>query len=96
MSYALLGGAPDHFSPLFINYLREHNPVVFEDDDWIVIENCKYHTKDKPWLTAFVKKPLAQINLQVLHDKFGAWEWKKKAAIMQTVKRFHIHFYPVV
>lgn len=93
MSYALLGNAPDHFSPLFIDYLREHNPTVFENDNWIVIENCKYHTPERLWLTAFAKRPLGEVSFQALHDKFGALEWLKKSAGSQTVKRFHIHFY---
>lgn len=92
-SYPLLGDAPDHFSEDFIVYLRKHNPVVFEDDDWIVIENCKYHTPERMWLTAFAKRPLDQTRFTVLHDKFGALEWLKKAADSQTVKRFHVHFY---
>lgn len=94
--YPLLENAPDHSRPEFIDYLRENNVVVWETDVWIVIENCKYHTKEKPWYTAFWK-PVAQHSamnaLHWLSFAFMDWEWLKKAEEKQTVKRFHIHFY---
>lgn len=100
----LLRGAPEHTSPEFIDYLRENNKVVEEDNTWIVIENFKYHTEKKPWLTAFWKGdndgtcyssdfaiPLADLACSILLYKYRDWEWLKKADSKQTVKRFHIH-----
>lgn len=101
----LLLNAPDHNSDAFIDYLREHNKVVFENPQWIVIENFKYHKKLKPWYTAFHKprefwpgsdaKVEWWQDIDILHYQrdWKDWEWLKKAATEQTVKRFHIHIH---
>jgi hypothetical protein len=91
-TYPLLRDAPDHFSEGFIDFLRARNPVVFEDDSWIIIENCKYHTPEQPWLTAFAKSTKNFPDLETL-SPWSDWEWQKKAMEKQTVKRFHIHIY---
>ena len=90
-AYPLLENAPEHDSPDFISYLRRNNVVVYDDNHWIVIENCKYHTFEKPWYTAFLKEGVP--NVAPLIKKFGHMEWKKKAVAKQTVKRFHIHLF---
>ena len=90
-SYPLLDNAPEHDSPDFISYLRRNNVVIHEDERWIVIENCKYHTFEKPWYTAFHKE--GTVNLFPLIKKFGHMEWRKKSVKKQTVKRFHIHIF---
>jgi hypothetical protein len=90
--YPLLIDAPDHFSEGFIDFLRARNPVVFENDTWIIIENCKYHTPEQPWLTAFAKSTKNFPDLETL-SPWSDWEWQKKAMEKQTVKRFHIHIY---
>lgn len=57
MTYdALLASAPPHDKPEFIEYLREHNRVVRENEEWLIIENIKHHRPTRPWYTAFYKK----------------------------------------
>lgn len=92
-SYSLLEKAPSHNSPEFINFLRKNNVVVWENNWWIVIENCKYHTSEKPWYTAFYKYVSIEWNdlRHLLTGEFAEWEWLKKAKSKQTVRRFHIH-----
>ncbi len=85
----LLANAPDHHAPEFLTYLKDNNPLVYEDDLWLIIENAKYHTPEKPHLTAFAKT--SRLDFSILRDYWGNWEWRKKSAEKQTVKRFHIH-----
>ena len=99
-TYPLLEKAPPHDSLEFVDYLREHNKVLEENSDWIVIENCKYHTEKTPWYTAFLKgdsQYLGWQNLGLLWAMLPAemqyWNWLKKSADKQTVKRFHVHIY---
>lgn len=85
MEYAeLLAKAPAHDSPEFIEFLRENNEVLWEDEWWLVIKNVKYG-----WPTAFAKELLPY--LSDLEDKYDHLEWKKKPSSEQTVKRFHLH-----
>lgn len=93
MTYELLEKAPkDHLSDEFLEFLRKNNKVVWEDEYWLIIENCKYHSKEKPWLTAFSKNEVVPFHaLSIFFRKYADWEWLKKAANKQTVKRFHIH-----
>lgn len=90
----LLAEAPAHDTPEFIEYLKQNNKVVAENDAWIVIENFKYHTPERPWLTAFYK-PVAQHSalkaMSWVGYMFMDWTWLKKNADTQSVKRFHIH-----
>jgi hypothetical protein len=100
-SYPLLEKAPPQDTPEFITYLRENNPVIYDGDCWIVIENCKYHTKEVPWYTAFWKCDRQDddregmewwMDIDILWYNFGDWKWIKKAKEDQTVPgRFHIH-----
>jgi hypothetical protein len=91
----LLANAPNHQSPQFIQYLVENNRVVYKNAHWIVIENAKYHTKVKPWYTAFIITPdaLELADLDKLNDVFGHLTWLKKSPKKQTVQRFHVHMY---
>lgn len=96
MSYPLLKKAPkDHMSDDFIKFLKQNNKVKFENDQWLVIENCKYHTKKSPWLTAFHKGKGEWYNdLDILWyhcEEWRDWKWIKKSKLKQSVKRFHIH-----
>lgn len=62
MSYQkLLEKAPAHDSEEFIDFLKLNNTVVWENPQWIVVENFKYHTPDRPWYTAFWKGPVYSI-----------------------------------
>jgi hypothetical protein len=98
-AYPLLENAPVQDTVGFVDYLRENNPVVFENPQWIIIENCKYHTPEKPWLTAFWKGPPDDESttewwqdVDILWYEYGDWRWIKKGKGEQTVpKRFHIH-----
>lgn len=97
MSYPLLEKAPPHDSPEFIDFLRQNNKVVYENNEWLVIENCKYHKPEAPWYTAFYKGEQgdthAVMNIWTLWfgGDFDGWEWRKKRSSDQTIKRFHIH-----
>lgn len=85
MSYPLLENAPaDHNSHEFLQYLRDNNPILWENRDWLVIENCKYG-----WPTAFAKN--YTVEMQPLVERYGQYEWKVKPANKRTVGRFHIH-----
>lgn len=104
----LLKNAPSHDSDAFLDYLAEHNKIVFENDQWLVIENFKYHTPEKPWYTAF-HKPVQKaamiegvrydvdwyndIDVLVYEEDWINWEWLKKSSGEQTIKRFHIHIH---
>lgn len=90
-TYPLLEKAPPHDSDAFIDYLRDNNVVVQEDESCIIIENCKYHTKETPWHTVFYKtRGMLQVAVLDLYG-YSDWEWLKKAKKNQTVSRFHIH-----
>ena len=85
MTYeTLLANAPDHLSPEFLEYLKEHNEVVFDDDSFLAVKNVKYG-----WTTAFAKTEDPRLDgLIVL---YGDYEWRVKPKSKRTVKRFHIH-----
>lgn len=80
----LLQNAPPHNTLEFLQYLRDHNEVLFENIDWLVIKNFKYG-----WPTAFAKCTL--VELEPLLELYGKYEWKVKPADERTVTRFHIH-----
>lgn len=75
MTYPLLLNAPDHLSAEFITYLRENNVVIHEDAHWLVIENCKYHTTERAWHTAFWKNDACPRRaVPSFHSKmYGGW-----------------------
>ena len=80
----LLKNAPPHDTDEFLQYLREHNKVIAENTNWLVIENCKYD-----WFTAFAK--VNNPKLGFLLRKWGHREWKVKPKDKRSVTRFHIH-----
>ena len=91
MTYPLLEKAPkDHDSEEFLQFLREHNEIIYDGVYWLIIANCKYDKPERRWYTAFLKRenynPLAP-----LVGLFGDWEWLKKPAGKNSVRRFHIH-----
>jgi hypothetical protein len=89
---ALLAEAPAHDSEEFLEFLRQRNVVAIEDADWLVIENFKYHTTERPWLTAFRKgnypSMLEPDNLRML---FWKYDVLIKVPERQTVSRYHVH-----
>lgn len=98
MNYeTLLREAPAHDSAEFMEYLKEKNKVVYESISWLVIENFKYHTKEKPHYTAFWqtehnKHPFPDIYaIMGLQDEFRDFDFLIKARSRRSVQRFHIH-----
>jgi len=101
----LLAKAPrDHFSKEFQLFLVNNNRVRFMDYKWIVIENCKYHTKQNDWLTAFYigsfglsndEEQEALTELREILLEFPDREILIKAPIKRSVKLFHVHLYKV-
>ena len=87
----ILKTVPDHNSPEFLDYLRENNPVIWENSNWLVIQNCK----DKNVRTAFWKPSRGlfrpEMYLYEVLDQYPECEWRKKHANKQSIKRFHIH-----
>lgn len=93
MTYPLLEKAPkDHNSPEFLDFLRDNNVVIMDGATWLVIENCKYHTKEKPHYTAFFVQGLPLgMSIMELQNRFPEFDLLIKAPKRQSVKRFHIH-----
>lgn len=86
--FELLKTTPDHNSEDFLDFLKKHNKIVWENQRWLIIENCKY----EGWRTAFSKDPeFATKNLHEILDQYPECEWHKKHINKQTIKRFHIH-----
>lgn len=98
---------PPPDSVQFLDYLRANNRVVDENDIWLLIENCKYHTREKGYYTAFLKPqmkyarvtpnmlfPSEWSSLFRLYQKYaGGWEFVIKAELQQSIRtRFHVHF----
>ena len=87
-----------------MTFLRENNRVVYENEEWLVIENCKYHMKDgnKGWHTAFLKSNEPWHIIQTKHyDRlrgviimmgYSTWEMRVKRQQDRSVKRLHVHF----
>lgn len=102
----LLADAPqDHLSNEFLEYLKRFNRIVWENDQWLVIENFKYHTPDDNWYTAF-HKPKEKgdrfysnavtsmwDDLDILDSKFRqmGFDLLIKASERQSVRRAHVH-----
>jgi hypothetical protein len=92
----------DHYSNDFKMFLINNNNVRFINQDWLVIENKKYHTEENDWLTAFYvgsymregddwyglgKLQNLQFTFKESHDR----EWRIKAPSKRTIKLFHVH-----
>lgn len=94
----LLRKAPPQDSLEFLTYLRDNNEVIFESQEWLVIENFKYHEKFAPWYTAF-HKPKDEVHQWYddidelwYHEDWATWGWLKRGSDAQSVPgRFHIH-----
>lgn len=103
MTYKLLELAPEnHNSQEFLDFLRSNNTVVFENEVWLVIENCKYHKPESKHHTAFLKSNQGWFIMQDDHYKalksviiamgYTQWAMLIKRPQDRTVKRFHVHF----
>lgn len=94
-TYDLLEKAPkDHNSEEFLQFLRDNNNIVSEDYAWLIIENCKYHTKNRPWYTAFAKVDtvlLALSEMNGLSYEFPDMHIILKPDTHRSVDRFHVH-----
>lgn len=100
---SLLKECPPWDSPLFINFIRANNKVLYENNYWIVIENIKYHTEESKFYTAFIKKlksrfteisdteflSLGEIVLKENLNNYFKYENDKEN---KSIKRYHIHF----
>ena len=98
MTYELLEKAPkDHLSDEFLQFLRENNEVIEENDLWLIVANCKYDTPGKRWYTAFWKPAKIRMapmsSLGYLSEAYGHLTWLIKAPKDRSVKRFHVHLY---
>ena len=101
----LLAQAPkDHYSKEFQLFLINNNQVRFINYKWIVIENCKYKTKENDWLTAFYigsyglsdnEEGEALTELGRLLLDFPNREILIKAPSKRSIKLFHVHLYKV-
>jgi hypothetical protein len=93
--YPHLANAPvDHSSEEFLEYLRTNNVVVYEDGAWLVIENCKYHTPEKPWYTAFKKRDFyTWPEVEMLWVRYPDMDITIKHPNNRSVKRPHVHFH---
>ena len=88
-----LDRAPDHNSHEFIVFLRENNTIVVESEDWLIVENLKYHSTELPWYTAFHKREQELLgysvrNLEILMPNY---RYMFHPVSNRTVDRFHIH-----
>lgn len=94
-TYPLLEQAPqDHESPEFLKFLRKNNVVVRETDNWLIIENCKYHSELHPWYTAFLLNPKATVDqhsMKELQGYYPGFHLILKAPNLRSVQRFHFH-----
>lgn len=87
----LLSKMPVHDSPEFIDWIRINNPVVYENEHWIVIENFKYHFLSRPWLVAFAKTD--KLEMTDLLRVYGDWGLLKNLPKDMTINRVHFHIY---
>ena len=94
MTYPLLKQAPkNHMSAEFIDFVRANNTVILETPAWIVVENCKYHTKKRRHYTAFYKYLYGiEDCLDVILKKFPDMLAYINPPQKRSVRRFHIHF----
>ena len=94
MKYKEFQDAPeDHCSEEFLEYLRNKNTVIAEDDDWILIENYIYHKPEARHYTAFNKQNNVYTipwYLYTFHC-FG-WQILVNAIVDRSVDRWHVHF----
>lgn len=91
----LLKQAPqDHFSDEFIQFLRDNNEVVEENENWLIIKNCKDSNDYTAFFIRDIWKNVYKMFLMDMPDlikKYENREWKIKAPHKRTVKLFHVH-----
>lgn len=98
MTYPLLKKAPkDHFSNEFVEFLINNNKVVEHKKNWLIIENCKYHSQGREWFTAFYigKGSIperCQLGELLIFAPFG-YHLMIKPPQKRTVERFHVHIF---
>lgn len=91
----MIKNIPSHTSEKFIDFLRERNVVRYESENWLVIENIKYHRENSQWLTAFYKsngKPSYNV-IGFLFDFYlpQGWLLKENESNQQSIARYHLH-----
>ncbi len=99
MNYeTLLKNAPKHDTPEFLVYLMNNNTVVKMTTCWLIIENCKYHTPDQPWYTAFAMDNSNYVSAYSMEELFknvpDGWCLMKKTEDKRTIGRLHYHLFP--
>lgn len=88
----LLKDAPVHTTKEFLLYITHLNTIVAENKKWLVIQNIKYHTTEKPYYTAFFKKEIPTFKeIMQLHEMFLTFDLLIKPPIHRTIKRYHVH-----
>lgn len=98
---------PPYDTYKFLDYLKKKNKVIGENQSWLLIENCKYHSKTSGYYTAFFKPntkykkvtpnmlfPSEWNDLWRLYQKHSdGWEIRIKAESDRSIRtRFHVHF----
>ena len=83
----------DHKSNEFQDWLRDNNTVNKETDEWLVIENIKYHREEKPWYTAFLKEDRVGLDvvLTSLMLEYPGYSIILHHPAHQTIRMFHVH-----
>lgn len=89
----LMLNAPPHDSDEFVQFLRDNNTVRLETPEWIVVENFKYHTKEREWLTAFDLKPNMTLESKILllEIEYPNHTFIQHSLRTRTVTRRHLH-----
>lgn len=99
MYQKLLEAPKDHLSHDFIKYIYENNPIVYDGDYWIGIENCKWHKEDSFHYTFFairgirfkyqltMKEKMEELAVEITHKikpHYNKYE-------NRSVERLHFH-----
>lgn len=94
----LIKNMPDSMSDEYLQFMRDRVKVVYEDIDWIIVENIKYHTLENPHYTAFTKDTHNWMNLNglMLIAKFkldiDSWFTYRNHTKARSIERNHVHF----
>ena len=96
----LLEICPPHDTKEFIEFVKKYNPVVTENQYWVVIENFKHHSATTPFYTVFPVHyteewgDLSEAEMVALRDIFAKYpDWYKFQNVQEvrSVKRIHLH-----
>lgn len=93
---------PDHLTPEFLDWLRNTDPtaIVKELDNWLIVENIKYHNKEgyQDHWTAFYKHPekfAYQVSSEAWKEIFDWMPTYRQVLINRDSERsiqlFHLH-----